>query len=214
MGFAQLPPVCANLRIWQWCESGSVSQTFAALSQSWELLGMLCKLWKCWNSCTELSRDGPEHLETLMAGVSSCHVWAVQVKRVLCALRSGALYLTDKELGTGPCWKTACVKCGLLNCCPFPAAALCSSQSCHILSLQRSCTENHPSNKTILTFSSTEMSDLHSLSEYRLLSPAAVADKLLSRHKDKACNRPGIPAEAQEVPRPDPSQICYWSDCN
>lgn len=129
-----------QIRIWRWCESGSVSQTFAALSQSWELLGMLCKLWKCWNSCTKLSRDGPEHLEPLMAGVSSCHIWAVQVKRVLCALRSGALYLTDKELGTGSCWKTACVKCGLLNCCPFPATALCPSQSCHILNLQMSCT--------------------------------------------------------------------------
>lgn len=204
-----------QIRIWRWCESSSVSQTFAALSQSWELLGMLCKLWKCWNSCTELSRNGLEHLVALMAGFSACHIRAVQVKRVLCALRSGALYLSDKELGTGSCWKTACVKCGLLNCCPFPATALRPSQSCHILNLQMSCTENHPSNKIILTFSSTEMSDVTLPEWVQAAQPRCCGwQTALITHEDKACNRPGIPAEAHEVPRPDPSQICYWSDWN
>lgn len=56
---------------------------------------MLCKLWKCWYSYVGPCKDGPEHdgrVVTVVKAVPLCKIQAVQVKRVLCALRFGVLY--------------------------------------------------------------------------------------------------------------------------
>lgn len=142
---------------------------------------MLCKLWKYWYSYVGLCKDGPEHVGRVVTVVESypimSHPSHSGKKGCVCLEVWWCLSASYCEVGTGlSCpvvlwavreshyWKTAYVKFGALNFSPFHATTLHTSQNCHILRHQISCTE-HPrrsafKQKYSFSFNYTMMSDV------------------------------------------------------